>query len=528
MNSTPFSQLPTASDPVGASDPVSAAATMAFGIRYLYPWQRLVIANILDAAAAEEAKCSGSAAIAPEDRYDEDGALRGRQIVLLPTGAGKSLCFQVPALFLNGPTLIIYPLLALMNDQLRRMDECAQTAVMLRGGQSAAEREELFRKIEGRDGRTTARFIIANPEILAAPGILERLALCHIAHLAIDEAHCVSEWGDSFRPGYLELGKVVERLSPPIVTAFTATASPAVLRRTAEVLFGGEAHLVRGEADRPNIRYTVIPCYAKEAALVRTVARAQRPLVVFCSSRGGTERSAAVLRAILNDSDIRFYHAGLTREEKNEVEKWFHAHQRAVLTATCAWGLGVDKKDVRTVIHRDPPPTAESYIQEAGRGGRDGQPAEAILLWSPADSRRLTLLPPLQRSRAQVLLRFASGERCRREILLEALGDERCSELKNDGQGIACSGCDVCEGTALKNAPDAELAEQFIKGNRRAWRRHDAAHYLAARGNTIMGGNERLRLWKDTDFLEIFSELEKEGRIRERKHWPWRQLLDRA
>lgn len=331
-------------------DAVSMAAKKTFGISYLYPWQRLVIANILDAAeAAATASESGSETVTrgvarspsdPESPFiDEDGALRGRQIILLPTGAGKSLCFQVPALFLPGPTLVIYPLLALMGDQLRRMTEASLDPVLFRGGQSPEDRENCFRRLEGRDGKPPARLIIANPEVLAGNALLDRIAARKISHLAIDEAHCVSEWGDTFRPAYLDLKRIIEKLNPPAVTAFTATASPAVLERTAEALFGGKAHIVRGDFDRSNIVYEVQRCYAKDAALIREAVRRKRPMVIFCATRGGTEKTARLLRAVLDDTDIRYYHAGMQKEEKLAVEAWFHGHERAILCCTCAWGL---------------------------------------------------------------------------------------------------------------------------------------------------------------------------------------------
>jgi len=432
-------------------DPVTEIVQRYFGIEYLFPWQRLVVANILDAveaakatdavastgatgatvtpavtaatlATAEAVTTSASAARdggSPGDElYDEDGVLRGNQIVLLPTGAGKSLCFQVPALMLEGATLIVYPLLALMGDQARRMNQGGLDPAIFRGSQTHEEREAQFKRLEGKDGRPPARLVIANPEVLQGEEIISRIAKRGVDHIAIDEAHCISEWGDTFRPVYLELKKIAERLKPRAVTAFTATASPRTLARIAEALFDGRAHIVRGDSDRPNILYSVYHCRAKEAALIREVARRERPMIVFCATRGGTERTAHLLRETLEDTDIRFYHAGLQKEEKIALETWFLAHERAILCCTCAFGMGVDKKNIRTVIHRDAPPTVEAYVQEAGRGGRDGAIAEAVLLWSPADRKRLEKLPSPAKERASVLISFAESGRCRREVLL--------------------------------------------------------------------------------------------------------------
>lgn len=505
-------------------DPVTRAATATFGIRYLFPWQRLVIANILD-AAAPQAESPDMDRLSDEGARDEDHAARGRQIVLLPTGAGKSLCFQVPALFLAKPTLVVFPLLALMGDQSRRMAEAGLEPVIFRGAQSKEEREECFRRIEGTDGKPPAKLIIANPEVLAGNAILDRIAARGVSHLAIDEAHCVSEWGDTFRPAYLDLARVIERLDPPAVTGFTATASPEVLARTAEVLFGGNAHIVRGESDRPNISYTVRRCHAKDAALVREVALRKRPLVIFCATRGGTERAAALLRETLRDEEIRFYHAGLLKEEKIAVEAWFHRHEGGILTATCAWGLGIDKKNVRTVIHRDPPPTAEAYIQEAGRGGRDGETAEAVLLWGARDRKRISRLPDFDRRRAEVLVRFAESGQCRREILLLALGDVRAGKDAPEGERIACSGCDVCAGLAQTEEEDGRVVLGYMEKNRRCHQREMIADILCEAGNRVTREKRGYQVWKRADFMGIMEELESEGRIRELGYWPWKGTM---
>ena len=388
-------------------DTVMAAAKHAFGISYLYPWQRLVIENILDSAQNPES----------EDEF----SCHGKQIVLLPTGAGKSMCFLVPSLLLKGPTLVLYPLLALMSDQKRRMDDAGIESVVFRGGQSKEEREENFARIHN-----GAKIILANPEVLLSEGLAERLALCKIAHVAIDEAHCVSEWGDTFRPAYLELGRIIRTLEPKVVTAFTATASSGVLSRISDVLFGGPVHIIRSDSDRPNIRYYVVNAYSKKRAAFRLAVMERKPLIIFCGTRGNAEDMARELAAYLGSDKVKFYHAGLEREEKDAVEKWFYPRDDAVLCCTCAFGMGVDKKDIHCVIHLEPSPTAEAYLQEAGRGGRDGSVAKAILLWSRADSERYASFK--EGSRERVLAKFAESTTCRRQILLDALGGEQKGE----------------------------------------------------------------------------------------------------
>ena len=339
-------------------DYVTEEAKKAFGITYLYPWQRIVIGNILE----------------PDENNN-------RQIVLLPTGAGKSLCFLTPALLLKGPTLVIYPLLALMSDQKRRMQEGNLKCVEFRGGQSEEERNLNFETI-----KQGAQIILANPEVLQSQTLVERLSHCNIQHIAIDEAHCVSEWGDSFRPSYLALGKIIDKINPPVVTAFTATASPPVLDRISEILFHGKSHVVKSDFDRPNIHYYVRNAYAKKREAFRLAVTEQKPLIIFCGTRAKSEDMARELSEYLGRDKVRFYHAGLEREEKTEVEKWFYGKTDAVLCCTVAFGMGVDKKDIHTVIHLEPSANAENYLQESGRAARDGSIGKALLLWSPEDS----------------------------------------------------------------------------------------------------------------------------------------------
>nr|WP_252714578.1 RecQ family ATP-dependent DNA helicase [Treponema phagedenis] len=487
-------------------DAVALCAETVFGISTLFPWQRLAIANILDAIRAEESieqQVKTNSHKDPDadcenfERYDQDGILRGRQIVLLPTGAGKSLCFQVPALLLDKPTLVIYPLLALMQDQYRRLKEAGLEPALFRGGQTPEERQHNFSLLKGENGHQKAKLIIANPEILLAGQVLNEIEKIGIAHLAIDEAHCVSEWGDSFRPAYLELASIIKKLNPPAVTAFTATAGDAVLSRISEILFEGRAHIVRGESDRLNISYAVRHCRVKQPALLAELAIRKRPLVIFCATRKETERIAAFLRNTLHDKNIRFYHAGLQREEKTEVEQWFHTHDSAILVTTCAWGMGVDKKNVRTVIHFDPPPTAESYVQEAGRGGRDREAAEAVLLWSPKDSEKLATMSETQQQRSMVLRDFAESKRCRRTVLLHALGEKNAVALNPGDETIACAGCDVCNGTANFFCADEKALCNFVQKNNLLYTSEELVDQLKT----------RIKYWTAKDFKFLITEL---------------------
>ena len=481
------------------ADRAVLAAKNGFHVDFLFPWQRIVIANILDGEAALREDRHFS------ENYDDDDIYRGRQIVLLPTGAGKSMCFLVPALLLEGATLVIYPLLALMSDQKRRMEQAGIRCVVFKGGQTAEEREENFSALS--DKENPARVIIANPEVLGGENLLERLSKVKISHIAIDEAHCVSEWGDSFRPSYLELGRIIKTLGCPLITAFTATASKVVLDRIAEILFEGNYHLVRGASDRANIHYEVRYAYAKEKAALELALKMKKPLIIFCGSRRRTEEMAHLCAAYFGREKIRFYHAGLTKEEKTAVEEWFFNSTDGILTATCAYGMGVDKSDIASVIHLDAPEHLENFVQEAGRAGRNGANVNSVLIWNHADYVRWRQAKEGSRERA--LGDFALSKTCRRQNILDYLG----------GEQTVCSGCDICDaaqkGSKISyKAWDAEFAFNFIRKNRRLYRRQEAVHELTELFNRKKIKIFGINVWEAKDTAEILSQLFSERRLR--------------
>lgn len=492
-----------------SDDYITQVAYDNFGIKYLYPWQRLVIANILEAYDYQLHK----------DDYDcedeQDSFCKGRQIVLLPTGAGKSLCFQIPAIVLDGPSLIIYPLLALMTDQQRRMEEGNLRCVVFRGGQTEQEREEIFSKL-----KNGVKIILANPEVLNNDGLVSRLCQVGIKHIAIDEAHCVSEWGDSFRPAYLELGNVIKKINPPMITAFTATASPVVLERVAQILFDGEAHIVRSESDRTNIHYFVrYSCEKKKEALLVAKSEA-KPMIIFCGTRSKAEDMSRELNVCFGSEISRFYHAGLEKTEKENTEKWFYDSKDGILCATCAYGMGVDKKDIKTVVHIETSPTAEAYIQEAGRGGRDGSVAKAILIWSLEDSLKFSFYK--KGSREAAMLEFAETKKCRRQVLLDALGAEQA----------VCSGCDLCNSRIEKSNEyrrkkikykffsesefavcDWQTVYSVIKKSKNYYSENDIENEIFAKLNNktrrILGVNA----WTHGETVDVVKQLKNSGKI---------------
>lgn len=481
-------------------DEATEAARNGFKVKYLFPWQRLVISNILDAAKSAEEDENFT------NHHDDEIFCRGRQIVLLPTGAGKSMCFLVPSMLLSGPTLVLYPLIALMADQMRRMDEAGIPYVIFKGGQTTEEREENFKLLEVKK-ENRAKVILANPEVLQDEKLVERLSKVGISHIAIDEAHCVSEWGDSFRPAYLTLGKIIKNLGVKIVTAFTATASPPVLSRIAEVLFDGHFHLIQGASDRPNIHYEVMYAYAKQKAALKCALTMRKPMIIFCGTRRRTEDMARLLVAYFGHEKAKFYHAGMTKEEKLAVEKWFFDSNDGILAATCAYGMGMDKGNIYTVVHLDAPEHLENFAQEAGRAGRKGDNVNSVLIWNYADTERWKHAKP--KSREKAVGDFALSKTCRRQLMLDYLGGEK----------TVCAGCDICDaeqnGKKIScKANDAELVFKFIRKNRRLYTRDEATSEITEKLNErdlkLFGQN----VWEAKDTSEIFTQLINERKIK--------------
>jgi ATP-dependent DNA helicase RecQ len=514
-------------------DPVSAAVQELFGLSYLFPYQRLVVSNILEAAEASGITIRWPSSVTRETGVDSTGAdsdievngeneeendnendrgCLGRQIVILPTGAGKSLCFQLPAMLLDGPTLVIYPILSLMADQDRRLTEKNFAPVTLRGGQSREERESIFQRIKSGE----SRFIIANPEVLLTQAVMEKLPELGIVHVVIDESHCVSEWGESFRPSYLEVGRIIEATLAPVVTAFTATASAVVLEKIDHIIFGGKgAHRIIGNPDRSNICYHAAGTLLRDRTVCSLLARHERPAIVFCSSRPGTEKLARYLRNELDETEIKFYHAGLTREEKSAVEKWFFDSAEGVLVATCAYGMGVDKSNIRTVIHRDCPPSVEAYLQESGRAGRDGLLSRAFFLWGPEDERAMQRASTdAGKKRLSDLLAYGrntapqnTAGQCRRDMLLDLLNYEG-ERVKPETD---C--CDVCEGTSRPGIIEEEPLMAFFKRNPRSFTRAEASTLL--RSDAING-------WSEEEARTAIREMLRARKLREMKNIFWK------
>ncbi|HXR29948.1 MAG TPA: ATP-dependent DNA helicase RecQ [Solirubrobacterales bacterium] len=409
----------------------------------------------------------------PGQREAVEAALAGRDsLIVMPTGGGKSLCYQLPGLARRDLTIVVSPLIALMNDQWRRLTAAGHPVAMISSGMSAEAARAALAQV--RDG--TARIVYCSPERFASTVFLDALAQRRIDLMAVDEAHCVSEWGHDFRPDYLRLPEIAERLGRPTVMACTATATKAV---AAEIVarFGLREPLqVRSGFDRPNLSFDVVRLEGKGsvgrrlALLEAGLADLQnRPAIVYCGTRRDTDDVAQTLR----ESGLRAlaYHAGMESEERTEAQRRFMAGEVEVIVATNAFGMGVDKADVRSVWHMAIPTSLEAYYQEAGRGGRDGLPAKAVLLAMRADLGRLVRFieqrdPELTIARERgwrdyrTIKSFIYSDRCRRRSVLDHFGDRSAGSPL----GRCCDVCDAerwlpdPETIAVRRAPRAKAA----------------------------------------------------------------------
>jgi ATP-dependent DNA helicase RecQ len=420
----------------------------------------------------------------------------GDALVLMPTGGGKSLCYQVPALLREGTAIVVSPLIALMQDQVGALSQLGVRAAFLNSTLDAFQARDTERALEA--GELDLLYVA--PERLATPRCLELLARSKIALFAIDEAHCVSQWGHDFRPEYLQLSILHEQFPAVPRIALTATADPQTREEIRRRLGLGEARVFVSSFDRPNIRYAIVDKLDARAQLLRFIRdeHAGDAGIVYCLSRRKVDETAAWLAA--QGIAALPYHAGMDARSRTQNQARFQREDGIVVVATIAFGMGIDKPDVRFVAHLDLPKSIEGYYQETGRAGRDGEPADAWMAYGLADlvqQRRLIDMSEaseefkrVSTAKLDALLGLCETAGCRRVRLLDYFGEA----------SAPCGNCDTClDPPQTWDATDA--ARKALSAIYRTGQRFGAVHVIEVlRGRD----NERVLRW-DHDKLGVFG-----------------------
>src|SRR4051812_16245349 len=377
-------------------------------------------------------------------------------LVVMPTGGGKSLCFQAPALCRDGLAVVVSPLLALMKDQVDALTTCGIPAAAVNSTLSIDEKRKIAQQVES--GRL--RMLYMSPERLVSPRTLEFLQNQHISYFAIDEAHCISAWGHDFRPEYRELRRLRDNFPDSSIHAYTATATEAVRLDIAVQLGLRDATVLVGDFRRSNLQYHVAHRGRGLGQICSVIDRFRgQSGIIYCITRAEVDRTCAALREM--GYSALPYHAGLDDEERVRNQEAFLTEQADTIVATIAFGMGIDKSNVRYVIHSGMPKSLENYQQESGRAGRDGVEAECWLLYSGRDlmtwKRMLENVPSEARPAANAALeemnRYATSVKCRHAALVEHFGQEWTRG--------PCGACDVCLGR-LEVVDDALILGQKI------------------------------------------------------------------
>jgi ATP-dependent DNA helicase RecQ len=411
----------------------------------------------------------------------------GDALVLMPTGGGKSLCYQLPSLLREGTGIVVSPLIALMQDQVAAMTQLGVRAAFLNSTQDfAASRATEQALVNGK-----LDLLYVAPERLTTPGCIELLERTNIALFAIDEAHCVSQWGHDFRPEYLQLSMLHQRFPEVPRIALTATADPLTRKEIIARLSLDEAREFVSSFDRPNIRYSIVDRIDARAQLLRFIREEHvgEAGIVYCLSRRKVDETAHWL----NQQGITAlpYHAGMEAGQRSKHQSRFQTEDGVVIVATIAFGMGIDKPDVRYVVHFDLPKSIEAYYQETGRAGRDGQPAEALMIYGLADvvqQRRLIdqsegseEFKRVSAAKLDALLGLCETAGCRRVRLLNYFGEE----------SQPCGNCDTCL-TPPETWDATDAARKALSAIYRTGQRFGALHVIdVLRGKT----SERMQRW---------------------------------
>jgi ATP-dependent DNA helicase RecQ len=409
-----------------------------------------------------------------------EAALAGRDsLVVLPTGGGKSLCYQVPPAITGGTDIVISPLISLMKDQVDGLRECGYPAAALHTGLDSQPR----RQIEKELAAGKYRLLFVAPERAVTPWFGEIAARLNVRRFAIDEAHCISHWGHDFRPEYRQLAALRQQFSQASLHAFTATATPRVRDDVVRQLGLRDPAVLVGSFDRPNLVYRILPLVDVYAQTIEVVRRhAEEAVIIYCITRKDTENLAATLKA--NGIKAEAYHAGMDARERHRVQDAFAAEELNVVVATVAFGMGIDRSDVRCVLHTAMPKSIEHYQQETGRAGRDGLPAECVLLYSYASVARWEDL--IRKSAAEAgaendvagsqiklleqMQRLCNTPSCRHRALLEYFGEPYAPDN--------CGACDVCLADVESVEDGTEAAQKILSCVARVDERFGVGHVI--------------------------------------------------
>jgi ATP-dependent DNA helicase RecQ len=417
---------------------------------------------------------------------------RERTLAVMPTGAGKSLTYQLPAVALDGCVVVVSPLIALMHDQLRG----ARAAGIRAASLTSVDADGAETRQRYRDGDLDLLYVA--PERATGDGFRALLEARTPALFAIDEAHCVSEWGHDFRPDYRLLRPLLDAFPAVPRLALTATADKHTREDILFQLGIPDDGLILAGFDRPNIRYAIRPRVTAARQLVEFIAANPGPGIVYCPTRSGTERLAEQL-AKATGRPVAAYHAGLDAEVRSRVQHDFVASEDGIVTATVAFGMGIDKPDVRFVAHAALPKSIESYYQETGRAGRDGDPAEAMMLWGADDfakaRMRLSELPearvPGERLRLNALAALVETVECRRAQLLRHFGEDPTAR---------CGNCDNCLDPAAQ-VDATVLAQKLLSAVYRTGQSYGAGHIEAV----LTGRSDERIVGRGHDKLSVFG-----------------------
>jgi ATP-dependent DNA helicase RecQ len=434
----------------------------------------------------------GYESLRPLQREAIDASLRSRDsLVVMPTGGGKSLCYQLPPAVAGRTDVVVSPLIALMKDQVDALRLSGNPAVALHSGMEAAE----LRDVELQLARGGHHLVFVAPERLLTPRFLELVARLRVTSFAIDEAHCISQWGHDFRPEYRRLAELKTRFPAASVHAYTATATERVRRDIIEQLGLDDPAVLVGSFDRPNLVYRVRPKVDVNLQIADTIRRHKgEASIVYSISRKDTERIAMYLAA--EGVRAAAYHAGMDADERRRTQDRFAAEEIDVVVATVAFGMGIDRSDIRCVIHAAIPKSVEAYQQETGRAGRDGLPAECVLFYSGADVIRWRNL--MERSAEesgapaavvenglQLLEQmrvFATVVACRHAALSAYFGENYAAQN--------CGACDVCLGEVEGVADSTVLAQKVLSCVARVDQRFGVEHVVDVLSGT---NNDRIR-----------------------------------